>query len=153
MSGHPFPYSSAPIRRVDAVQFGILSPEEIVCFIGKLLWSMFLSSTTFNRKRCRLQRSNIQSYTKKAHKSQNLGVYSILSWAPLIATISAKPAVKAWQNVQVTLPTLILQSQCSILVCIWKMLLTLAAPYFTIEHQRFLEQSQEDFGMCLCTLL
>ncbi|KAG2223050.1 hypothetical protein INT45_008251 [Circinella minor] len=29
MSGHPFAYSSAPVRRVDAVQFGILSPEEI----------------------------------------------------------------------------------------------------------------------------
>lgn len=32
MSGHPFAYSSAPVRRVEAVQFGILSPEEIVCF-------------------------------------------------------------------------------------------------------------------------
>jgi hypothetical protein len=30
MNGHPFAYSSAPLRRVDAVQFGILSPEEIV---------------------------------------------------------------------------------------------------------------------------
>lgn len=30
MSGHPFAFSSAPLRRVDAVQFGILSPEEIV---------------------------------------------------------------------------------------------------------------------------
>lgn len=30
MSGHPFAFSSAPLRRVDAVQFGILSPDEIV---------------------------------------------------------------------------------------------------------------------------
>lgn len=39
MSGHPFAYSSAPVRRVAAVQFGILSPEEIVCFqsSGQLL--------------------------------------------------------------------------------------------------------------------
>ncbi|KAI7903385.1 DNA-directed RNA polymerase II subunit RPB1 [Cokeromyces recurvatus] len=29
MSGHPFAFSSAPLRRVDAIQFGILSPEEI----------------------------------------------------------------------------------------------------------------------------
>ncbi|KAL7317088.1 DNA-directed RNA polymerase II core subunit rpo21 [Mucor circinelloides] len=29
MSGHPFAFSSAPLRRVDAVQFGILSPDEI----------------------------------------------------------------------------------------------------------------------------
>jgi DNA-directed RNA polymerase II subunit RPB1 len=30
MSGHPFAFSSVPLRRVDAIQFGILSPEEIV---------------------------------------------------------------------------------------------------------------------------
>ncbi|KAG1152753.1 hypothetical protein G6F37_000401 [Rhizopus arrhizus] len=29
MSGHPFAFSSVPLRRVDAIQFGILSPEEI----------------------------------------------------------------------------------------------------------------------------
>ncbi|KAF9159494.1 DNA-directed RNA polymerase II subunit rpb1 [Actinomortierella ambigua] len=29
MNGHKFAYSSAPLRRVDCVQFGILSPEEI----------------------------------------------------------------------------------------------------------------------------
>ncbi|KAI8099670.1 DNA-directed RNA polymerase II subunit RPB1 [Halteromyces radiatus] len=29
MNGHPFAFSSAPLRRVDAVQFGILSPDEI----------------------------------------------------------------------------------------------------------------------------
>jgi DNA-directed RNA polymerase II subunit RPB1 len=31
MLGHQFAYSAAPIRRVKEVQFGILSPEEIVC--------------------------------------------------------------------------------------------------------------------------
>lgn len=30
MLGHQFAYSAAPIRRVREVQFGILSPEEIV---------------------------------------------------------------------------------------------------------------------------
>lgn len=30
MLGHQFAYSAAPIRRVKEVQFGILSPEEIV---------------------------------------------------------------------------------------------------------------------------
>jgi hypothetical protein len=30
MLGHQFAYSSAPIRKVKEVQFGILSPEEIV---------------------------------------------------------------------------------------------------------------------------
>lgn len=32
MLGHQFAYSAAPIRKVREVQFGILSPEEIVCF-------------------------------------------------------------------------------------------------------------------------
>ena len=31
MLGHQFAYSAAPIRKVREVQFGILSPEEIVC--------------------------------------------------------------------------------------------------------------------------
>lgn len=30
MLGHQFAYSAAPIRKVKEVQFGILSPEEIV---------------------------------------------------------------------------------------------------------------------------
>ena len=30
MLGHQFAHSSAPIRKVKEVQFGILSPEEIV---------------------------------------------------------------------------------------------------------------------------
>lgn len=34
MLGHQFAYSAAPIRRVREVQFGILSPEEIVCRVG-----------------------------------------------------------------------------------------------------------------------
>lgn len=33
MLGHQFAYSAAPIRKVREVQFGILSPEEIVCFL------------------------------------------------------------------------------------------------------------------------
>lgn len=30
MLGHQFAYSAAPLRKVKEVQFGILSPEEIV---------------------------------------------------------------------------------------------------------------------------
>ncbi len=30
MLGHQFAYSAAPVRKVKEVQFGILSPEEIV---------------------------------------------------------------------------------------------------------------------------
>lgn len=30
MLGHQFAFSAAPVRRVKEVQFGILSPEEIV---------------------------------------------------------------------------------------------------------------------------
>lgn len=32
MLGHQFAFSAAPIRKVKEVQFGILSPEEIVSF-------------------------------------------------------------------------------------------------------------------------
>lgn len=35
MLGHQFAYSTAPIRKVKEVQFGILSPEEIVrCIVA-----------------------------------------------------------------------------------------------------------------------
>lgn len=46
MSGHPFAFSSAPLRRVDAVQFGILSPDEIVRVQKKKL-CFFLGSYFF----------------------------------------------------------------------------------------------------------
>ena len=37
MLGHQFAYSAAPIRKVKEVQFGILSPEEIVSVYYYLL--------------------------------------------------------------------------------------------------------------------
>ncbi|CAG8481646.1 354_t:CDS:1, partial [Ambispora leptoticha] len=33
MNGYLFAYSSAPLRRVKYVQFGVLSPDEIVSFL------------------------------------------------------------------------------------------------------------------------
>ncbi|KAG9293782.1 hypothetical protein G9A89_019119 [Geosiphon pyriformis] len=36
MNGYQFAYSSAPLRRVKYVQFGILSPDEIVSFAALL---------------------------------------------------------------------------------------------------------------------
>jgi hypothetical protein len=47
MSGHPFAFSSAPLRRVDSVQFGILSPDEIVRVILLLGKSVFFINTSF----------------------------------------------------------------------------------------------------------
>jgi DNA-directed RNA polymerase II subunit RPB1 len=38
MLGHQFAYSAAPIRKVREVQFGILSPEEIVCPLSPFLF-------------------------------------------------------------------------------------------------------------------
>lgn len=40
MLGHQFAYSAAPIRKVKEVQFGILSPEEIVCGPLLLIFSL-----------------------------------------------------------------------------------------------------------------
>lgn len=42
MLGHQFAYSAAPIRKVKEVQFGILSPEEIVSKIHHLFLDAFL---------------------------------------------------------------------------------------------------------------
>jgi hypothetical protein len=42
MNGHQFSYSSAPLKRVKYVQFGILSPEEIVCYISDEYVRFFL---------------------------------------------------------------------------------------------------------------
>jgi DNA-directed RNA polymerase II subunit RPB1 len=41
MLGHQFAYSAAPVRKVREVQFGILSPEEIVCIQVLVLHSHF----------------------------------------------------------------------------------------------------------------
>lgn len=38
MLGHQFAYSAAPLRKVKEVQFGILSPEEIVRFLWLVLF-------------------------------------------------------------------------------------------------------------------
>jgi hypothetical protein len=61
MLGHQFAYSAAPIRRVKEVQFGILSPEEIVrrvpFYIGcRLTHPIF----TLYRKLIPLPKLNIQ---------------------------------------------------------------------------------------------
>ena len=48
MLGHQFAYSAAPIRKVKEVQFGILSPEEIVRVpVG---WVHFLRLTPVQQK-------------------------------------------------------------------------------------------------------
>ena len=36
MLGHQFAFSAAPVRKVKEVQFGILSPEEIVRIVKKI---------------------------------------------------------------------------------------------------------------------
>lgn len=45
MLGHQFAYSAAPIRKVREVQFGILSPEEIVRF--SVLFCFFFHAQVF----------------------------------------------------------------------------------------------------------
>ncbi len=48
-----FQHSSAPVKKVDNVQFGILSPEEIV--ILRCLWCIY-SMLKQQRNPCRSQR-------------------------------------------------------------------------------------------------
>jgi hypothetical protein len=45
MLGHQFAYSAAPVRKVKEVQFGILSPEEIVREIYFIFFYYFLNMT------------------------------------------------------------------------------------------------------------
>ena len=59
MLGHQFAHSSAPIRKVKEVQFGILSPEEIVSDFYLLRFPLKFS-WRFVRKRIPLSKSSIQ---------------------------------------------------------------------------------------------
>src|ERR1700759_2401832 len=56
MNGNRFTYSSAPLRRVDCVQFGILSPEEIVCFAHMMCAQLVFKMSIYYA-------TNTQNYT------------------------------------------------------------------------------------------
>ncbi|KAE9397237.1 hypothetical protein BT96DRAFT_995959 [Gymnopus androsaceus JB14] len=66
MLGHQFAFSPAPVKRVKEVQFGILSPEEIVRF-NRLFAPLSLTS---HRKRIRSPKSNIQRLWTSLRTSQ-----------------------------------------------------------------------------------
>ena len=53
MLGHQFAHSAAPLRKVKEVQFGILSPEEIVSFRARWAFLPFFKTFFWNivRKR------------------------------------------------------------------------------------------------------
>ncbi|KAF7371316.1 DNA-directed RNA polymerase subunit [Mycena sanguinolenta] len=51
MLGHQFAYSTAPVRKVKEVQFGILSPEEIkACSVAKIEYPEVMDETTHKPK-------------------------------------------------------------------------------------------------------
>jgi len=59
-----FAYSPAPLRKVKAVQFGILSPEEIVTERKEEEWGVWLTLSLvcpirFSRSQCRRARSSL----------------------------------------------------------------------------------------------
>jgi hypothetical protein len=58
MLGHQFAYSAAPLRKVKEVQFGILSPEEVVR--GARPWSFvyLLTNSFFSFLESHLGRQN-----------------------------------------------------------------------------------------------
>ena len=60
MLGHQFAYSAAPIRKVKEVQFGILSPEEIVRTTAFTASVSHSYSSLCHRKPFLLPKSNIQ---------------------------------------------------------------------------------------------
>ena len=60
MLGHQFAFSAAPIRKVKEVQFGILSPEEIVCIFRLLNIELLTNVILTHRKPSLSPKSNIQ---------------------------------------------------------------------------------------------
>ena len=67
MLGHQFAYSAAPIRKVKEVQFGILSPEEIVRRYPRLSSCAVLTNPILHHRKLSLSlKSNIRkSWTRE----------------------------------------------------------------------------------------
>jgi DNA-directed RNA polymerase II subunit RPB1 len=116
MLGHSFAYSAAPIRQVKEVQFGILSPEEIVS-ITPCHPTSFASVLTRHRKLIRSPRLRIRSYGRRALTSRKLEGSWIHGWVPLIATSNARRAVRGCRSVLVISATSSLPDPSSTLVC------------------------------------
>ena len=104
MNGYRFAYSSQPQRLVREVQFGVLSPEEIVgipCAVDRHHDSRPLTLLPLiplsNRRKCLSSRlSSLKQQTSLA--SQSPTAFPIHVLAPSIATSSVRLVVKAWQS-------------------------------------------------------
>ena len=100
MLGHPFAYSAAPVRKVKEVQFGILSPEEIVRGIASC--AAFFADYLY-RKPILWRKSSFPRLWTKLGISQRWEGWQTLDWEQLIEITSARHVAKGWQNVLVTL--------------------------------------------------
>jgi hypothetical protein len=114
MLGHQFAYSAAPLRKVKEVQFGILSPEEIVSI--PQLSRLQNEYSLICRKPIRSRKSNIPRSWMRQHGSLRWAVSWTREWAPSIVTSSARRAARECRSVLVTSVTSSSRGLCFILV-------------------------------------
>ena len=145
MLGHQFAHSAAPVRKVKEVQFGILSPEEIV-----RLHSLDLQDelTAVCRKRTLSQRSSIpRSWTRPPTNQNSAGSWT-RAWAQSTGISSVRRVERACQSVQVTSVTLNSHGLYFIQV---RPSLPVPSPA-CLTHPRLYRQSEKDPRMYMCKL-
>ena len=113
MLGHQFAYSAAPVRKVKEVQFGILSPEEIVR--GMASRAVFFADYLYRKPTLWRKLSFPRSMTKALTVSKRVAS-TTLAWAPSTVTSSVRLAARACRNVLGILVILSLRGRCFILV-------------------------------------
>lgn len=89
-----FPYSSAPVRQVKAIQFSVWDPAEIVSgALGKYAWSLReLTAACPRRKPTLLPKSRPAIHMKRAR--QSLAACRIPVWGPWTVAASVPPTVQ-----------------------------------------------------------
>lgn len=98
MLGHQFAFSQAPIKKVKEVQFGILSPEEIVSLSSLLVRSAPL--IVIHRKPTPWPKSSIRrSWTNRPTRQRWEGLWTP-EWALLTGISSVRPVVRGCRSVR-----------------------------------------------------
>jgi len=137
MANLNFAYSSAPIKRVEEIQFGLFSPEEVKKFsIGEILYPETMVCARTLAMQPQMETSWLTCRRMKQSKSLAPLVLVTLVLAPSIVLFSAQPAMRACKNVLAILVTL----SCPLpsFTSVWEQsarnVLILANPFFTRFH-------------------
>jgi len=145
MLGHQFAHSAAPVRKVKEVQFGILSPEEIVRLRSLVSQDEL---TVACRKRTLSQRSSIpRSWTRLPTNQNSAGSWTH-AWAQSTEISSVRRVERACQSVQATSATLSSHGLSFIQV---RPSPPVPSPA-CLTHPRLYRQSEKDPRMYMCKL-